>query len=80
MRRAARIVEKMHSMIIDKAEPGMRNNDLVAEIYHTSIVGADGHWGDYPAMVPMAPSGMDATAPHLTWNDAPLKEWGMYIF
>ena len=58
----------------------MRNNDLVAEIYHTSIVGADGHWGDYPAMVPMAPSGMDATAPHLTWNDAPLKEWGMYIF
>lgn len=73
MRRAARIVEKMHAMIINKAEPGMRKNDLVAEIYHTSIVGADGHWGDYPAMVPMAPSGMDATAPHLTWNDAPLK-------
>jgi ectoine hydrolase len=73
MRRAARIVEKMHAMIIEKAEPGMRKNDLVAEIYHTSIVGADGHWGDYPAIVPMAPSGMDATAPHLTWNDAPLK-------
>lgn len=73
MRRAARIVEKMHAMIVEKAEPGMRKNDLVADIYHTSISGADGHWGDYPAMVPMAPSGMDATAPHLTWDDAPLK-------
>ena len=27
----------------------------------TGIEGADGHWGDYPAIVPMAPSGLDAT-------------------
>jgi len=74
MRRAARIVETMHAMIVERAEPGMRKNDLVADIYHTSVKGADGHWGDYPAMVPMAPSGMDATAPHLTWDDTPLKQ------
>jgi ectoine hydrolase len=74
MRRAARIVEEMHAMIIDRAEPGMRKNDLVADIYHQAISGADGHWGDYPAIVPMAPSGMDATAPHLTWDDTPLKQ------
>ena len=74
MRRAARIVEKMHAMIVEKAEPGMRKNDLVAEIYHTAISGVDGYWGDYPAIVPMAPSGMDATAPHLTWDDTPLKQ------
>jgi ectoine hydrolase len=73
MRRAARIVERMHEVIRDKAEPGMRKNDLVADIYHASVTGADGHWGDYPAIVPMAPSGMDATAPHLTWDDSPLK-------
>lgn len=73
MRRAARIVEAMHAMIVDRAEPGMRKNDLVADIYHQAITGVDGHWGDYPAIVPMAPSGLDATAPHLTWNDAPLK-------
>ncbi|MGI9353423.1 MAG: ectoine hydrolase DoeA [Rhizobiaceae bacterium] len=72
MRRAAKIVEAMHDMIVNTAEPGMRKNDLVAEIYRTSICGADGHWGDYPAIVPMAPSGMDATAPHLTWDDKPL--------
>jgi len=73
MRRAARIVENMHARIFDIIEPGMRKNDLVAEIYHTSIVGADGYGGDYPAIVPMLPSGMDATAPHLTWDDKPLK-------
>jgi ectoine hydrolase len=73
MRRAARIVENMHAVIRDKAEPGMRKNDLIADIYHASVSGADGYWGDYPAIVPMAPSGMDATAPHLTWDDSPLR-------
>jgi len=72
MRRAAGIVEAMHARILEVAEPGMRKNDLVAEIYATGIKGANGHWGDYPAIVPMAPSGIDATAPHLTWDDRPL--------
>lgn len=74
MRRAAKIVEAMHARILELAEPGMRKNDLIAEIYATGIRGADGHWGDYPAIVPMAPSGLDATAPHLTWDDQPLRE------
>ncbi|MDO6731190.1 ectoine hydrolase DoeA [Marinovum sp. 2_MG-2023] len=72
MRRAARIVEEMHARIYELAEPGMRKNDLIAEIYATGIRGADGFWGDYPAIVPMAPSGLDATAPHLTWDDRPM--------
>ena len=66
MRRAALIVENMHAVILEKAHVGMRKNDLVAEIYHAGITGVDGHWGDYPAIVPMAPSGEDATAPHIT--------------
>ena len=73
MRRAARIVERMHQIVREKAEPGMKKNDLIADIYHASVAGAEGHWGDYPAIVPMAPSGMDATAPHLTWDDTPLR-------
>lgn len=72
MRRAAGIVQAMMDRIVQVAEPGLPKNKLVAEIYHTAITGADGHWGDYPAIVPMAPSGMDATAPHLTWDDKPL--------
>ncbi|QKV19347.1 ectoine hydrolase DoeA [Oricola thermophila] len=74
MRRAARIVEQMHLAVVEMAEPGLAKNVLVAEIYRRAILGADGHWGDYPAIVPMAPSGMDATAPHLTWDDYPLQQ------
>ncbi|WP_420858866.1 ectoine hydrolase DoeA [Marivivens marinus] len=74
MRKAARIVEAMHATIREKAEPGLKKNELVAEIYSTAIKGVDGIWGDYPAIVPMAPSGLDATAPHLTWDDQPMKE------
>lgn len=74
MRRAAGIVEAMHAHILDVAEPGMPKNHLVAEIYSVGIRGANGHWGDYPAIVPITPSGMDATAPHLTWDDQPMKK------
>ena len=74
MRRAARIVEKMHETILQRIEPGLRKNELVAEIYHTSIMGADGHGGDYPAIVPLLPSGADASAAHLTWNDQPMRK------
>lgn len=73
MRRAARIVEAMHARIADVARPGVRKCDLVAEIYDASLRGADGFGGDYPAIVPMLPSGTDAAAPHLTWDDRPMK-------
>ncbi|MBV9786031.1 MAG: ectoine hydrolase DoeA [Acidisphaera sp.] len=73
MRRAARIVEKMHQRIFDRIEVGMRKCDLVAEIYDAGIRGADGFGGDYPAIVPLLPSGADAAAPHLTWDDKPMR-------
>jgi ectoine hydrolase len=70
MRVAARIVEKMHARILDKVEPGMKKSDLVAQIYEAGITGADGYGGDYPAIVPLLPTGSDAAAPHLTWDDS----------
>ena len=73
MRKAARIVEHMHRTILERAEPGLKKNELVAAIYAASIEGVDDCWGDYPAIVPLTPSGMDATAPHLTWDDSPMK-------
>lgn len=69
MRAAAAIVAKAHRRILEVVEPGMRKNDLVAEIYDTSIRGVEGYGGDYPAIVPLLPTGADASAPHLTWDD-----------
>ncbi|MEZ5936381.1 MAG: ectoine hydrolase DoeA [Alphaproteobacteria bacterium] len=75
MRRAARIVERMHERIVEKCEPGVRKCDLVAEIYDASLRYDEklGFGGDYAALVPLLPSGADASAPHLTWDDQPMK-------
>jgi ectoine hydrolase len=75
MRTAARIVERMHARILEVAEPGLRKCDLAAEIWGAALRydEAIGAGGDYPAIVPMMPSGADAAAPHLTWDDRPLK-------
>ena len=68
MRKAARIADKMIQGAIERAEPGLRKNELVGEIYRDALRGVDDDWGDYPALVPMCPSGADASAPHLTWD------------
>lgn len=75
MRRAAKLVERMHGRIFDVVEPGVRKCDVVAEIYDASLRydPALGFGGDYPAIVPLLPSGSDAAAPHLTWDDAPMQ-------
>jgi len=73
MRISAEIVEGMHEKILEVMEPGMRKNDLVAEIYHTGISGTPEHGGDYPAIVPLMPTGIDASAAHLTWDDRRLE-------
>lgn len=72
MRRAARIVEKIHQNIFERIAPGLRKSDLVAEIFRAGIAGVEGDegfGGDYPAIVPLVPTGVDASAPHLTWDD-----------
>ena len=74
IRKAARIVDAMHALVIDMIEPGLPKNVLIAEVQKQAILGADGNWGDYAAFVPMAPSGLDATAPHLTWDDRPFNK------
>ncbi|MCG8594110.1 MAG: ectoine hydrolase DoeA [Kiloniellales bacterium] len=77
MRRAARIVERMHHAICESIRPGLRKNELVAEIYRSGLRGAEDEagafGGDYPAIVPLLPTGPDAAAPHLTWDDRPFE-------
>mgnify|MGYP002631478559 FL=1 len=75
MRTAGQIVTNMHNRIFDRVTPGLRKCDLVADIYDAGLrydpmIGAG---GDYPAIVPLLPSGPDAAAPHLTWDDQPMK-------
>ncbi|MBJ6372079.1 M24 family metallopeptidase [Sedimentitalea arenosa] len=71
MRKAARISEKIVDGLVERVEPGVPKNEIVAEIYRDAVRGVDGAWGDYPAIVPLLPSGSDAAAPHLTWDGRP---------
>jgi ectoine hydrolase len=77
MRRAARIVERMHARILEVMAPGKRKNEVAAEIFHTGLWGAEhegvSFGGDYPAIAPLMPTGKDAAAAHLTWNDRPFE-------
>ena len=73
MRKAARITEKIQTFAIDRAEPGLAKNALAAGILAEVILGIDEDWGDYPAIVPLLPSGSDAAAPHLTWDGRPMN-------
>ncbi|KZK78790.1 putative peptidase [Pseudovibrio sp. W64] len=80
IRKAAVISDKIIRIALDKAEPGMRKNELVADISHAGITGVGDDWGDYPAIVPLTPSGRDATAPHLTWNGNQMRTGEITFF
>ncbi len=74
MRRAAKISEKIVDGLLERVEPGVPKNEVVAEIQRDAIRGTDEHWGDYAAIVPLLPSGSDAAAPHLTWDGRPFQK------
>lgn len=74
IRKAARISEKIVDGLLERVEPGIPKNEIVAEIFRDAIRGVDGVWGDYAAIVPLLPSGSDAAAPHLTWDGRPFKK------
>ena len=69
MRRAARIMERVMRVGIDAIEPGVRQSDAVAAIVAAQVRGTEDHGGDYPAIVPMLPTGIGTSTPHLTWSD-----------
>ena len=69
MREAARIVEKAMQAAVDGIRPGVRQSDVVADVYHAQISGTAQFGGDYPTTPPMLPSGAYSAASHLTWTD-----------
>ncbi len=71
MRQAGKIAERVMQTAIDTVSPGIRECDAVAEVYRAQMRGTDTFGGDYPAIVPMMPTGEKTATPHLTWTDDP---------
>ncbi len=72
MRKAGQLTAHMHGVLRDAYREGLPKNQLVAEVQAAGIAGLPGLAGDYPAIVPIAPSGREASASHITWNDRTL--------
>ena len=70
---ATQISEAAMQAGLDALEPGVPESTVAAAIYHTLIEGVDGFGGDYPAIVPLMPSGDHTGTPHLTWSDRPFE-------
>jgi ectoine hydrolase len=73
LRIAGTIVERAMRTACESVRPGRRQCDVVAEIMAVQATGTPEHGGDYPAIVPMLPTGAAAGAPHLTWTDRPFQ-------
>ncbi|WGW11300.1 M24 family metallopeptidase [Saxibacter everestensis] len=73
MRQAGMVCSEAMNAAIDNVRVGMRQCDLAAKISAAQISGTPEFGGDYPAIVPMIPTGVEADTPHLTWNSKPFE-------
>lgn len=72
MRQAGRIGDAMLKRAIDTAEPGVRECDLAAAVYHQQISGTPEFGGSYDSSALHLCVGERALAPHSAWTDKPL--------
>ncbi|QHS23169.1 M24 family metallopeptidase [Virgibacillus sp. MSP4-1] len=69
MRMAAQNAEMAMRRAYETIDANVRECDVAANIFQAQISGTAEHGGDYPAIVPMIPSGRKTSAPHFTWTD-----------
>jgi ectoine hydrolase len=80
MKYAGKVIEGVYERVMEVAKPGMRKNELIAEIMHAGVQGNQGHYGDYTSFVPLIGVGDEAAACHMTWNDQKLdNNEGMFL-
>jgi Xaa-Pro aminopeptidase len=68
MRSAGRIASAVMAAGIDAIRVGLPQHELAAAIQAAQARGVEDAGGDYPAIVPMLPTGESADTPHLTWS------------
>jgi ectoine utilization protein EutD len=71
MQQAARIAERIMQTAIDEIGVGVRQCDVAAAIQAAAARGTEEYGGDYPAIVPLMPTGIGTSCPHITWLDEP---------
>jgi len=78
MREAGAISAAALGAAIDVARVGLRQSDVMAELYRVTVAGTPEIGGTFPCKPPNAAVGELASAPHLSWTDAPLEPGDMF--
>ena len=73
MRQAGKVASGAMRAGVEALAAGVPQYELAAAIMAAQARGVDEHGGDYPAIVPMFPSGEGADTPHLTWTSAHMQ-------
>lgn len=79
MREAGRIVTETMNRALARLRPGVRQYEVIADVYHAQITGLDGKYGDYTSLCPLIQVGEGTSTPHLTWTDEPLPDSGLVV-
>ncbi|MEM7291989.1 MAG: M24 family metallopeptidase [Pseudomonadota bacterium] len=79
MREAGRIVTDTMNKAIERLKPGVRQFEVIADVYHTQITGFDNKFGDYTSLCPLIQVGEGTSTPHLTWTEDPIPDSGLIV-
>lgn len=79
MREAGRIVTDTMNKAISRIRPGVRQFEVIADVYHTQTLGYDDKYGDYTSLCPLIQVGESTSTPHLTWTGEPLPNSGLVV-
>ena len=79
MREAGRNVTNTMKQAINNIKPGIKQYEIIADVYHSQISGLDGKFGDYTGLCPLIQVGEGTSTPHLTWTDNPIPDNGLVV-
>jgi ectoine hydrolase len=66
---AGKIAERAMEVGVDAIDIGVQQSEAAGAVYDALLSGTEETGGDYPAIVPLMPSGRGTGSPHLTWTD-----------
>jgi len=79
MREAGIICSNTMRQALDKISPGIRQFEIIGDIYKNQINGIDGKYGDYTSLCPLIQVAESTSTPHLTWSEEPLPKEGLVV-
>jgi Xaa-Pro aminopeptidase len=79
MRESGRMATQVMENALAKLAPGVKQYEVMADVYRDQIVGLDGKFGDYTGLCPLIQVGEGTSTPHLTWTEEPLPDSGLIV-